>query len=178
LLRDTGNQLPVPPAKIKLSSVTQSLIELEFNYDNKDYEIDIPLSRQKLKDLSESIINKSILICKRLLLSQGLKKEQLHRVVLVGGPANMHECTKQFASVIGFPRLGENVSNADRYKTPMGMRKRDEFLIREAKSSLQDHSSRLLAELWYYPPGKWHKSEGNQPDHSIAFWYAALGLSL
>jgi molecular chaperone DnaK len=76
-------------AKIKLSGATQSLIELEFNYDGQDFEIDIPLSREKLRSLCEPIITKSIFICQRLLLSQGLKKEQLHRVVLVGGPAHM-----------------------------------------------------------------------------------------
>lgn len=76
-------------AKIKLSVATQSLIELEFTYDGRDFEIDIPLPQQKLRDLSEPLITKSIVICQRLLLSQGLKKEQLHRVVLVGGPTHM-----------------------------------------------------------------------------------------
>lgn len=70
------------------------------------------------------------------------------------------------------------VPNADTYKTPVGMRKRDDFLIREAKSTLQDPNSRLLAEFWYYPPDKGDGSQGSMEDYSVAFWYDALGLSL
>ncbi|PCK08043.1 MAG: heat-shock protein Hsp70 [Alteromonadaceae bacterium] len=76
-------------AKIKLSTLEHSVIELEFEYDNEDYEVDIALTRDELKTLCAPIIDRSIQICQRLLSAQGLQLEQLKRVVLVGGPAHM-----------------------------------------------------------------------------------------
>ena len=76
-------------AKIRLSSTPQSVIELEFGYDGQDYELDINISREKLKQLCEPLVQRSIDICKRLIKSQGLDPDCLERVVLVGGPAQM-----------------------------------------------------------------------------------------
>ncbi|VAW71003.1 Chaperone protein DnaK, partial [hydrothermal vent metagenome] len=76
-------------AKIRLSSTTQSVIELEFEYDDEDYEFDLGFSRETLKTLCAPLIQRSIDICKRLLKTQGLDLEHLQRVVLVGGPAHM-----------------------------------------------------------------------------------------
>ena len=76
-------------AKIVLSSTVQSLIEVEFEYDGEDYELDVELSREKLTELADPIVQKSISICQRLVKSQGLDMARLKRVVLVGGPAHM-----------------------------------------------------------------------------------------
>ncbi len=76
-------------AKIRLSSTTQSVIELEFEYDDEDYEFDIAFSHDTLKELSTPLIQRSIDICIRLLKAQGLDLQSLQRVVLVGGPAHM-----------------------------------------------------------------------------------------
>lgn len=76
-------------AKIVLSSTVQALIELQFEYDDEDYEFDIELSQAKLAELCEPIIDRTIDICIRLVKSQGLPMERLKRVVLVGGPAHM-----------------------------------------------------------------------------------------
>jgi hypothetical protein len=75
-------------------------------------------------------------------------------------------------------KLQLKVPDAETYLTPVGMQTRDAFLIREAKSTLQDPNSRLLAEFWYYPPNKGNGSQVSTEDYSIAFWYDALGLSL
>ncbi len=76
-------------AKIHLSKTARTAIELEFEYDDEEYEIDIEISQAILTRLCEPLIARSISICERLLTSQGLPREQLKRVVLVGGPAHM-----------------------------------------------------------------------------------------
>lgn len=76
-------------AKITLSDATQTVIELEFELADKLYEIDVGFTRDKLAELCSPLITRSIDICLRLLQSQGLPREQLKRVVLVGGPAHM-----------------------------------------------------------------------------------------
>lgn len=76
-------------AKIRLSSTQASAVELEFEYDGEDYEFDLPLNDSTLQTLCEPLIQRSIDICLRLLKNQGLAKDKLARVVLVGGPAHM-----------------------------------------------------------------------------------------
>lgn len=84
-------------AKIRLSSTPLSAIELEFEYSDEDYEFDIQLTRDILKSLCEPLIQRSIDICQRLLKNQGLSKDKLARVVLVGGPAHMPIIQQQVA---------------------------------------------------------------------------------
>lgn len=76
-------------AKIRLSSTESSAIELEFEYQDEDYEIDLAITREILKTLCQPLIQRSIDICLRLLKNQGLSLDKLARVVLVGGPAHM-----------------------------------------------------------------------------------------
>jgi len=75
--------------KIRLSTTQQSLLELEFEYQDEDYEFDLDLSRQQLKQLCDPIVQRSIDLCLKLLKDQGLDRQRLERVVLVGGPAHM-----------------------------------------------------------------------------------------
>lgn len=75
--------------KIALSKELQVVAEIEFEYDDAAYEIDLPLTRQQFSGLCEPLVRQSIDICLNLLRSQGLPLQQLSRVVLVGGPAHM-----------------------------------------------------------------------------------------
>ncbi len=45
-----------------------------------------------------------------------------------------------------------NIPNAKDYMTPLGLRQRDEFLLREARAILTNPDQRVLAEFWYIPP--------------------------
>jgi molecular chaperone DnaK len=76
-------------AKIRLSTVSQTLVEIETEFDGQEIELDIPFSEAKLTELCGPLIQKSIDICLRLLKSQGLDLNLLAKVVLVGGPAHM-----------------------------------------------------------------------------------------
>ena len=76
-------------AKIRLSTVAQTLVEIETEFAGQDIELDIPFSEEKLAELCAPLIQKSIDICLRLLKSQGLEISLLAKVVLVGGPAHM-----------------------------------------------------------------------------------------
>ncbi len=44
-----------------------------------------------------------------------------------------------------------NIANAKNYMTPLGLRPRDEFLLREARAILTNPDQRALAEFWYMP---------------------------
>ena len=79
----------VEKAKIQLSRVEQTLIELDFEWLGQEVIEDIRLNRVQLEELAAPIVDRAISICLRLLQKQGLDVEQLQRVVLVGGPAHM-----------------------------------------------------------------------------------------
>lgn len=49
-------------------------------------------------------------------------------------------------------KLNFGVEAASVFITPEGEKKRDEYLVREAKSKLQDSTDRLIAEFWYIDP--------------------------
>lgn len=49
-------------------------------------------------------------------------------------------------------RLTMKLKGADEFVFPGGMARRDEFLVREARSRLLDPAVRLLCEFWYFSP--------------------------
>ncbi|HRH76282.1 MAG TPA: hypothetical protein PK129_02955 [Cellvibrionaceae bacterium] len=44
------------------------------------------------------------------------------------------------------------IAKAEEFNTPLGVRIRDEYLLREAKALLINPHSRVLAEFWYLKP--------------------------
>jgi hypothetical protein len=48
-------------------------------------------------------------------------------------------------------KLQLKVPGIEEFLTPSGKRRRDEFVVREAKSMLLNPELRLLAEFWYIP---------------------------
>ncbi|MFO1370298.1 MAG: hypothetical protein U1F46_14995 [Marinagarivorans sp.] len=44
------------------------------------------------------------------------------------------------------------IAKAEEFNTPLGVRIRDEYLLREAKALLINPHSRVLAEFWYVAP--------------------------
>lgn len=46
-------------------------------------------------------------------------------------------------------KLQFEIPGLEYFQTPLGRKIRDEFLVREAKSQLQDPQTRLIAEFWY-----------------------------
>jgi hypothetical protein len=65
------------------------------------------------------------------------------------------ECSSQDinkASQLIASKLSLGVPDAEFFYTPAGTKSRDSFLVREAKSILDDPAQRLIAEFWYVPP--------------------------
>ncbi|PCK08044.1 MAG: hypothetical protein COA42_11150 [Alteromonadaceae bacterium] len=49
-------------------------------------------------------------------------------------------------------KINFKVPGADEFQTPIGKSTRDDYLLREAKSALQNPKVRLLAEFWFVSP--------------------------
>lgn len=76
-------------AKIALSKVERTLIELAFDLSGEPIACDVSLSRQTLETLCAPLVQRSLDICHRLIRAQGLTSSHLSKVVLVGGPGHM-----------------------------------------------------------------------------------------
>jgi molecular chaperone DnaK len=78
-------------AKIDLSRSEESTLSLEapLLVDGKELDVDLPITRDVLNRLCAPILARTTEVCRRLLKQNGLKPQQLSRVVLVGGPAVM-----------------------------------------------------------------------------------------
>eukprot|EP01130_Rhizamoeba_saxonica_P009999 TRINITY_DN408_c2_g1_i1.p1 TRINITY_DN408_c2_g1~~TRINITY_DN408_c2_g1_i1.p1 ORF type:complete len:652 (-),score=236.47 TRINITY_DN408_c2_g1_i1:59-2014(-) len=73
----------IEQAKKTLSSVAQARIEIENFYEGVD--LKETLSRAKFEDLNMDLFRKTLEPVKKVLEDTGLKKHQIHEIVLVGG---------------------------------------------------------------------------------------------
>lgn len=78
-------------AKIELSSVLESEINLPFISADATgpKHLNITLTRSKLEQLTEDLVQRSINPCKQALADSGLKTDQISEVILVGGMTRM-----------------------------------------------------------------------------------------
>jgi len=78
-------------AKIELSSVLQTEINLPFISADAGgpKHLNITLTRAKLEQLTEELVERSITPCKQALKDAGLNKEEVDQVILVGGMTRM-----------------------------------------------------------------------------------------
>ena len=79
----------VENAKIRLSANERTSLELDFTFADDQVELDVLLLRSDIENLAAPIVDRAIEICLRLIAQHGLTREQIGRVVLVGGPAHM-----------------------------------------------------------------------------------------
>ena len=79
----------VENAKIRLSANERTSLELDFTFADDQVELDVLLLRSDVENLAAPIVDRAIEICLRLIAQHGLTREQIGRVVLVGGPAHM-----------------------------------------------------------------------------------------
>lgn len=63
--------------------------------------------------------------------------------------ASAQDITQAVRNLDAQLKLG--VEQAKYFDTPLGVRVRDEYLLREAKAILDDPQQRLIAELWFIP---------------------------
>lgn len=78
-------------AKIALSRAEEVDIQLDdpIIVAGEDVDIDLRFSRSAMEEICQSLVERSIDVCKRLLSSSGIGTSQLSRIVLVGGPSVM-----------------------------------------------------------------------------------------
>ena len=78
-------------ARIALSRDHEAPVVLDdpLQVDGRDVELDVTLGRPTLEKLCAPLVARTIAVCRRLLAAHGLGRDQLSRIVLVGGPSVM-----------------------------------------------------------------------------------------
>ena len=80
----------VEEAKIELTRAAEApLFVAGLDVDGQHIDVDLVLTRAEFEALTESLIDRSIAICRRMLAAHGVAEGGLRRVVLVGGPTVM-----------------------------------------------------------------------------------------
>ncbi len=88
-------------AKCALSERQDMRVHVAFvtMIDNKPYDLDVTLTRQKLIELTEKLVDRTIEVCDEVLKAKGLTVKDIQEVVLVGGQSRfplVHEKITQF----------------------------------------------------------------------------------
>ena len=78
-------------AKIDLSLIPNTVIDLPFIEEKRGKPIDVrvPLSRQRLNELSVDLVERTFQLCDQVLGEKGLRPEDIDEVILVGGQSRM-----------------------------------------------------------------------------------------
>jgi len=100
-IRDASEQ-----AKIRLSSVDRTRIHLPAiarNDDGELVDLDLEVTREKLEELTEDLIDRSILTVERILEEAASTRGQIDEVLLVGGQSRMPLVRQKLADFIGKP---------------------------------------------------------------------------
>jgi molecular chaperone DnaK len=98
-LRDAAEK-----AKIELSSMQETEISLPFIFTRDDGEalhLQTTLTREKLEDLCEDLIQRTVKICDATLQDAGLEVEDIEDVILVGGMTRMPKIQSAVADFFG-----------------------------------------------------------------------------
>jgi molecular chaperone DnaK len=88
-------------AKIELSSVKEAEIKLPFIYtlDGEALHLQRTLTREKLEELVEDLVQRTLKICEETIGEAGLSVDDIDEVILVGGMTRMprtQECVAEF----------------------------------------------------------------------------------
>ena len=109
-LKDTAEK-----AKKELSTVAQTEISLPFITADASgpKHLSMTLTRAKLEQLSDDLIERSIEPCRQALSDAGLKADQINNVILVGGQTRMPKVQETVAKLFGrAPVKGVNPDEA------------------------------------------------------------------
>ncbi|RKH14374.1 TIGR02266 family protein, partial [Corallococcus sp. CA053C] len=88
-------------AKCALSERSEMRVHVAFvtMIDNKPYDLDVVLTRQKLIALTEKLVDRTLQVCDEVLQAKGLKPQDIDEVILVGGQSRfplVHEKITKF----------------------------------------------------------------------------------
>ncbi len=92
-------------AKCALSERSDMRIHVAFvtMIDNKPYDLDVTLTRQKLIELTESLVDRTIEVCEEVLKAKGLSVADVQEVVLVGGQSRFPLVHEKITKYFGRP---------------------------------------------------------------------------
>ncbi|HHO54144.1 MAG TPA: hypothetical protein ENK18_25555, partial [Deltaproteobacteria bacterium] len=93
-------------AKIRLSDVTETVVDLPHICDDDDglpVDLHMVITREKLEELTEDLIDRSIATCERILQEAGTSREDIDEMLLVGGQSRMPLVRRKLQNFIGKP---------------------------------------------------------------------------
>lgn len=95
-------KLAAEEAKIELSRVEEAAITVPgLEVEGNRFDLDITLDRATLERLCAPTIERSLVVCRRLLAAHGVAPGGLTRVVMVGGPSVMPTVRRQVSAALG-----------------------------------------------------------------------------
>ena len=96
-------------AKLELARAPSTALTLpELTVGETTVDVDLQLDRGILDGLCLPLVERSLAVCQRLLLTHGLQASQLGRIVLVGGPTVMEVVRRRVGEQLGAP-FGEGL---------------------------------------------------------------------
>ena len=92
-------------AKIDLTLIPNVVLELNFIEEKKGKPIDlrVPLSREKLNELTSDLVARTFQICDQVLSEKGLGPRDIVEIILVGGQSRMPLVQQQIQAHFGKP---------------------------------------------------------------------------
>lgn len=76
-------------AKIQLSSLNETNIEVDIRSGDDEIYENIPITREKLKQILFPLIEKTMNLCQNTIDEAGIKSQAVDKIVLVGGPTQL-----------------------------------------------------------------------------------------
>ncbi|GMT99253.1 hypothetical protein KH5H1_33720 [Corallococcus caeni] len=92
-------------AKCALSERSEMRVHVAFitMIDNKPYDLDVTLTRQKLIALTEGLVDRTVQVCEEVLQAKGLKPQDIDEVILVGGQSRFPLVHEKITKFFGRP---------------------------------------------------------------------------
>ncbi|RYZ44337.1 MAG: TIGR02266 family protein, partial [Myxococcaceae bacterium] len=92
-------------AKCALSERSEMRVHVAFitMIDNKPYDLDVTLTRQKLIALTEGLVDRTVQVCEEVLQAKGLKPSDIDEVILVGGQSRFPLVHEKITKFFGRP---------------------------------------------------------------------------
>jgi molecular chaperone DnaK len=92
-------------AKCALSERSDMRIHVAFvtMIDNKPYDLDVTLTRKKLIELTERLVDRTLEVCDEVLKAKGLTPQDIQEVVLVGGQSRFPLVHEKITKFFGKP---------------------------------------------------------------------------